>query len=51
MKKYEAPRAVRLSDACKAVLACTTGPYGTANTCESGNSANYNLCQNGPSVT
>jgi len=36
MKKYEAPRAVRLSDANTASLQCIAGPTGTNDLCQSG---------------
>ena len=48
MKKYEAPRAVRLSDASTASLTCMDGPFGTVNNCTSGTTVS-NTCQAGTS--
>jgi|GEM_PF-5970673 len=51
MKKYEAPRAVRLSDANTASLACVSGPQGTGDLCISGlTPSDANRCSTGTSV-
>ena len=52
MKKYEAPRAVRLSDANTASLVCLNGPYGTADVCNTGFAVDPgNVCSSGANVT
>ena len=49
--KYEAPRAVRLSDATTASLVCTNGPSGTQDVCRSGFSVSGNyVCATGTGV-
>jgi hypothetical protein len=49
--KYEAPRAVRLSDAATASLSCLNGPTGTADVCTSGFAVQpNNVCASGSSV-
>jgi len=51
MKKYEAPRAVRLSDASTASLVCVNGPAGTADVCNTGFSVSpQNVCATGSGV-
>lgn len=51
MKKYEAPRAVRLSDANTASLVCVDGPSGTADVCNTGFAVSpQNVCSAGTSV-
>ena len=47
VRKYDAPRAVRLSDAKTASLRCTNGRSGTADKCESGFSVNPAQCLTG----
>ncbi len=52
MKEYEAPRAVRLSDANTASLVCVNGPQGTADVCSSGFAVEpFNICTVGANVT
>ena len=52
MKKYEAPRAVRLSDANTARLECKNGPTGTADLCASGlTPVDQRRCNTGSSVS
>jgi hypothetical protein len=52
MKKYEAPRAVRLSDANTASLVCVNGPSGTADVCNTGFAVSpQNVCSSGGQVT
>jgi len=49
--KYEAPRAVRLSDATTASLTCVNGPSGTADVCTSGFAVQpNNVCAAGTGV-
>jgi len=49
--KYEAPRAVRLSDATTAALVCVNGPTGTADVCTSGFAVMpNNVCASGSYV-
>jgi hypothetical protein len=51
MKKYEAPRAVRLSDANTASMECYNGPTGTRNICQSGITPDDRfICRDGSSV-
>jgi hypothetical protein len=51
MKKYESPRAVRLSDANTASLVCVDGPQGTADVCASGFAVEpINICTVGSDV-
>jgi hypothetical protein len=53
MKKsgYEAPRAVRLSDAKTGSFKCTNGPAGTLDVCTSGFGVQpHNVCASGSSV-
>jgi len=52
MKKYEAPRAARLSDAKTASLECKDGPSGTADICQSGlDPVDFRRCNQGSAVT
>jgi len=49
--KYEAPRAVRLSDARTAALTCVDGPTGTEDVCVSGGAVTGNyVCASGSGV-
>ena len=46
MKKYEAPRAVRLSDAATGAFACVDGPL-YLDQCQSGEFVGWSLCESG----
>jgi hypothetical protein len=49
--RYEAPRAVRLSDATTGAFSCLNGPTGTADTCQSGFAVQpRNVCASGGQV-
>jgi len=51
MKKYESPRAIRLSDARTASLNCENGPAGTADVCNTGFAVDpSNICADGGQV-
>ena len=51
-RAYEAPRAVRLSDATTGTFTCVNGPSGTRDQCDSGFAVNpHNVCSTGSSVT
>ncbi len=51
MKKYEAPRAVRLADAATGEFECANGTQGNINYCNpTGSVPNVNLCATGQSV-
>ena len=51
MKKYEAPRAMRLADAATGEFACTNGTNGNIDYCNpTGGLPNVNLCSSGSSV-
>jgi hypothetical protein len=47
VRKYDAPRAVRLSDARTGAMKCTNGRAGNADVCESGFAADVPVCLNG----
>ena len=50
MKKYEAPRAVRLADSATAQFQCVNGPHGNAEICDTGSGVGGNQCWNGDFV-
>jgi len=50
MKKYEAPRAVRLADSATAQFQCVNGPHGNSELCETGAAVGGNRCWAGAFV-